>query len=113
MSKETTASFVQVFQGMNPTEPYLLKDWLRSNGIGAEVRGFDLMSALGEVPATFGGYPSVWVPPQCVKQAIALIDQFFAAESEQTSWVCRGCNENNPGGFGSCWNCGADHPSLG
>lgn len=112
MSKETTTAFVQVFQGMNPTEPYLLKDWLRSNGVGAEVRGFDLMSALGEVPATFGGYPSVWVPPHAVQQASTLIDQFFQADSEATQWTCHACNENNPGGFGSCWNCGTDHPNL-
>ena len=70
MSKETTTAFVQVFQGMNPTEPYLLKDWLRSNGVGAEVRGFDFnVSSRRRAPATFGGYPSVWVPPHAVQQA--------------------------------------------
>lgn len=112
MSKSNLASFVHVFQGMNPTESYLLRDWLRTNQVDAVVRGFDLMSALGEVPTTSGGYPSVWVPPEAVAATQALIQQFFDAEPSGEPWACNGCNEENPSGFGSCWNCGMDHPSI-
>jgi len=112
MSNSKTATFVQVFQGMNPTEPYLLRDWLLANGVDAVVRGFDLMSALGEVPATIGGYPSVWVSPESAARTQPLIQQFFEPQSVKKPWTCTGCDENNPGEFGSCWNCGQDHPSI-
>jgi hypothetical protein len=103
---------VNVFQGFDPVEPFLLKDWLIKNDVHAEVRGLDLMSALGEVPATMGGYPCVWVPAKYVARAKELIDTFHAMKSTGEEWQCSECEEMNPGEFGSCWKCGSDSPRL-
>ena len=107
-----STEFVNVFQGFDPVEPYLLRDWLVKNQVHAEVRGFDLMSALGEVPATMGGYPCVWVPSEHATRAKELVDAFHAMKNTGADWICTKCKEENPAEFGSCWKCGADSPQL-
>ena len=103
---------MKVFQGIDPVEPYLLRDWLTKNGLVAEVRGFDLMSALGEVPAFMGGYPNVWVHPDQVSRAHELIKDFETTTVSAKDWTCGHCEEPNPGEFASCWSCGKDGPNL-
>jgi hypothetical protein len=103
--------FVNVFDGYDPTVPYLLRDWLEQNDVVSEVRGFDMMAALGDIPGNLG-YPTVWVPPEDAARAHKLIAEFERPKPPVASWTCSTCDEENPGEFASCWNCGCDGPNL-
>ena len=102
--------FLKAFQGVDRFEPYLIRDWLLKNGITAEVRGFDL-GTLGALP-NFEEFPSVWVPESELENAKHLIGTFQPPPNNNAPWICSQCQEQNPGEFGSCWNCGADSPNL-
>ena len=51
----------QVFVARNPAEAHLVKGFLETRGIHAEVRGEGLWGTRGETPLTPDTLPSVWV----------------------------------------------------
>jgi len=51
----------QVFVARNPAEAHLVKGFLETRGIHAEVRGEALWGTRGETPLTPDTLPSVWV----------------------------------------------------
>ena len=102
--------FEKAFQGVDRFEPYLIRDWLVKNRIVAEVRGFDL-GTMGALP-NFEEFPSVWVRAEEVENATRLIAAFERPDTSAIPWDCPDCQEESPGEFGSCWNCGADNPKL-
>ena len=99
-----------VYRGNLPTDAHLMLHWLRRNGIAAEVRG-DLLTARGELPVQESS-PTVWVPDTDAEQAQKLVDEFEQPVGGDNMWTCAKCGESNEPNFGSCWNCGADHPGL-
>jgi hypothetical protein len=42
----------------------------------------------------------------CLRRATAQLEVFGGEE-----WRCPACEEQVPGNFGVCWNCGADRPT--
>ena len=107
---KSSGEFVRIFDGVDPTEPYLLRDFLLQAGLDAVVRGHDRLTAMGDIPAN--SWPNVWVPPHQVHKARALVDEFLKPATPTVPWTCTHCGEECPGEFGSCWNCGADNPIL-
>ena len=105
------APWVKVYQGLGPTDAYLLRDWLTRNGVDAEVRGESLMSLRGDVPLG-QAWPTLWVPPAQQPQAKLLIVEFEGPSLVHPHWACTGCGEENGPTFGSCWSCGAVRPDL-
>jgi hypothetical protein len=107
---ELTREFVRIFDGVDAIEAYLVRDMLIQAGLHADVRGFDRLTAMGDIPAN--SWPNVWVPPQQAEKARELVANFVRPKTPVHPWTCTSCQDENPGEFGSCWKCGADSPSL-
>jgi hypothetical protein len=102
---------VKVYQGLGPTDAYLLRDWLQRNGITAEVRGESLMSLRGDVPLG-QAWPALWVPPGEKTRTELLIAEFEGPVLVHPHWRCGACAEENGPNFASCWSCGAVRPDI-
>lgn len=98
-----------VFRATNPTEAWLVRDWLERNDVRVMVRG-DLQSARGEVPI-LDAWPTVWVPQDEARRAEDALEAFRSPRLVHPPWRC-GCGEENAANFGSCWACGADGPAV-
>ena len=106
-----SGAFVQVYQGNDATESYLIRDWLTRNGIHADVRGFDLLTASGEIP--FGQqWPTLWVAQRNVDAARKLIDSYSEPVQLEAVWTCTACEEVNEPNFASCWSCSVEKPGI-
>ncbi len=107
----------KVFVAQHPTEAYLVKGLLESQGIRAEVRGEALFGARGEAPVTPDTLPSVWVFNDIqIVEALEVIRGLQAGErgaaAKGESWRCPNCSEMVEPQFTACWQCGADRPSA-
>lgn len=95
-----------IFHGEDPTGAYLVRDWLLDNGIPCQVRGANLLGAIGQVPVR-EAYPSVWVhrtDRDRAKHAIQVLD---GPKLVHPTWKCA-CGETIDPPFASCWSCGRD-----
>jgi hypothetical protein len=87
-------------------EAHLLVDLLADRGIRARIFNANASSLAGELPID-AALPQVWVDdPAHAERARALIDDFSRSPSKPTR-KCAACDEDNPGSFDLCWNCGA------
>lgn len=87
-------------------EAHLLVDLLADRGIRARIFNANASSLAGELPID-AALPQVWVDdPAHAERARALIDDFTRSPSKPAR-KCPSCNEDNPGSFDLCWNCGA------
>lgn len=102
---------VRIYQGVTPTDAYLVRDWLARNGVTSEMRGESLMGLHGQVPVT-DSFPSLWVDASDEERAASLVREFEGPALVHPEWHCSECSELNPPNFGSCWSCGADRPGL-
>ena len=89
-------------------EAHLIRGFLASNGIGAEVRGDYLTSGWGELPADVC---AVWITEDSqFEEADALLKAFlkgsYARQFAADGWSCPACGETLEGQFTECWNCG-------
>jgi hypothetical protein len=102
----------QLHAARHALEAHLIRGFLESQGIAAEVRGEFLTSGWGELPADVC---SVWVENDQFDRANALLVAFlngsFARQFSGQRWTCPGCGEPLEGQFTECWNCGAARPS--
>ncbi|TNE90203.1 MAG: hypothetical protein EP330_09090 [Deltaproteobacteria bacterium] len=99
----------RVFQGNDPVEPYLLRDWLARNGVAVQLRGASLLGVVGGIPIP-KSFPTLWVPEYQKLDAERLIAQFSGPALVHPEWECKQCGEINAPSFGSCWNCQAEAP---
>ena len=98
----------QLHAARHAPEAHLIKGFLESNGIAAEVRGEFLTSGWGELPVDVC---SVWVTDDAqYDRAQALLVAFlngdFAREFRDRNWRCPKCGEQLDGQFTACWHCG-------
>ncbi len=98
---------IRIYQGVGPTDAYLVRDWLARNGIDAVVRGQNLLGALGQVPVA-EAWPSVYVGSTEAPRARAALAVFHGPALVHPEWKCPACGETNGPAFGSCWSCGAE-----
>lgn len=101
--------WIQVFRSSDPTEGYLVRDYLMSKGIDTQLRGEHLASVMGAIPVT-DSFPTLWVPEASVALARAALQSWEAEQPAGEAWKCPDCYEGNEPTFGSCWSCGAMKP---
>ena len=94
-------------------EAHLIRGFLLSHGIDAEVRGEYLTSGWGELPVDVC---SVWIKDDLQFEAanellVAFLKGSFARQFSGESWTCPRCGEKLEGQFTACWSCGAAKPA--
>lgn len=99
----------QVHAARTALEAYLVRGFLNSHGIAAEVRGEFLTSGWGELPVDVC---SVWVTDDAQYAAandllVAFLSGSFARMYSGERWTCPACGEKLEGQFTACWKCGA------
>jgi hypothetical protein len=103
----------QVHAARHAVEAHLVKGFLLSHGISAEIRGEFLTSGWGELPVDVC---SVWVTDDTQFEAandllVAFLSGSFARMFGGESWNCPQCREKLEGQFTHCWSCGAARPA--
>ena len=89
----------------------LWRSALEAEGIAAIVRGEDLTSLHGEIPAGAAAeYRVCIVDDDQLPRTRHLVRQWLAPAGADAAgaWVCGGCGERHEPQFGSCWRCGAE-----
>jgi len=103
-------TLVCVYEGVGPTDAYLLQHWLEDHGVKVEVQGQHRMGIQGAVPFP-DVWPSLWVTEAQVELALELVKKFHEPREVAPAWVCPGCGERVEATFGSCWKCDTVRPS--
>ena len=98
----------QIHAARHAVEAHLIRGYLHSHGIDAEVRGEYLTSGWGELPVDVC---SVWIVDESQYDAAnalvtALLDR-KAGSSSAERWRCGACDEELEDQFTACWACGA------
>ena len=99
----------QLHAARHAVEAHLIRGFLISHGISAEVRGEFLTSGWGELPVDVC---SVWVTDDAQFEAAnellqAFLKGSFARMFSGEGWTCPRCGEKLEGQFTQCWSCGA------
>lgn len=102
----------QLHVAQHAVEAHLVRGFLLSHGISAEVRGEFLTSGWGDLPLDVC---SVWVCDDTqFERARALLETMLsgrlARQLRGESWTCPDCEEMLEGQFMQCWACGAGKP---
>ncbi len=103
----------QLHAARHAVEAHLIRGFLLSHGIDAQVRGEYLTSGWGELPVDVC---SVWVMDDMQYEAAnELLATFLkgslARKFSGESWSCARCGEKLEGQFTQCWSCGAAKPA--
>ena len=98
----------QIHAARHAVEAHLIRGYLHSHGIAAEVRGEYLTSGWGELPVDVC---SVWIVDEAQFDAAnalltALLSGTHPGPSNAERWSCRTCGEELEGQFTACWACG-------
>jgi hypothetical protein len=104
----------QLHVARHAPEAYLVRGFLASRGIAAEIRGELLTSGWGELPLDVC---SVWVrDDRDYVRAVELVKDFFSgAEARRhggEAWTCATCGETLEGQFTHCWQCGVSRSNA-
>ena len=95
----------RVYRAENTFDAHLVRDRLLQAGIEAEVHGFMLAGAVGELPADTR--PSVWIAdPDLYQWARRIVAEIERTSPRATGWLCPRCGEENGPAFEVCWSCG-------
>lgn len=102
----------QLHAARHAVEAHLIRGFLLSHGICAEVRGEFLTSGWGELPVDVC---SVWVTDDAQYDAandllVAFMSGSYSRQFSGERWTCPRCAEPLEGQFTSCWSCGAGKP---
>lgn len=98
-----------LFQSSDPTEAYLIRDYLSQRGLLAQLRGQDLAGLGGVIPIP-DSFPSLWVKEEDLGLAKAALARWEAESAPTGDWTCS-CGEVNESSFGSCWKCATLRPA--
>ena len=102
----------QLHAARHTVEAHLIRGFLNSHGISAEVRGEFLTSGWGELPVDVC---SVWITDDAQFEAanellVAFLKGSYARKFSGETWFCPQCGERLEGQFTQCWKCGANRP---
>lgn len=90
----------RVFVVPTITEAAVIHTLLTTNGIDAQISE---QATAGQALET-----GVWVlRDDQSDRAVELIQTMYSGKTDEDSWSCRTCSEQNPGSFGLCWKCGS------
>lgn len=98
---------VCIWRGLGPTDGWLAHHWLGAAGIRSELRGAQLVSVIGEIPA-MDSWPSVWVDSADEAKGRAALAERDGPRLVSPPWACV-CGETNEPPFDLCWSCGREH----
>lgn len=98
----------QIHAARHAVEAHLIRGYLHSHGIDAEVRGEYLTSGWGELPVDVC---SVWIVDEAQYAAAhalltELLDRTHSPSSGADRWRCGACGEELEAQFTACWACG-------
>ena len=104
----------QLHAARHAVEAHLIRGFLLSHGITAEVRGEFLTSGWGELPVDVC---SVWVTDDAQFEAandllVDFLKGSYARKYSGEAWTCPKCGETLEGQFTQCWSCGGGKPST-
>ncbi len=101
----------RVYEALNPTDAYLLREILDTRGIEAVVKGDLLWAARGDVPEN----PSVWVvKDEDYEGAKQVVREYLSKDvAGKKEWKCKKCGEIIEGQFSECWQCGTERSQGG
>lgn len=97
---------------LRPLEAYPLLHFLEGHGLPVRLVESALRSALGEIPFLETGSVIYLDDPEREEEARALLAKYRSGPVgvRGTIWKCPNCDESHAPEFGSCWNCGTNHP---
>ncbi len=101
----TSKRFVKVYTGASIVDAGLFQNLLEQHGIVTQMRNYHTSSAIGELPFV-ETHPEVYVPIADSEQAKRLLAELNEDRSDRPDWHCASCDEENPGSFDLCWQCG-------
>ena len=87
---------------MTIVEAHIVHDALVGGGVDTRVRRQHRSAA--DVLHPHNG-AEIWVHPRHYERGLAIMEELDATSEKAVP--CGTCGEENPGHFGSCWNCGA------
>jgi hypothetical protein len=89
-------------------DAYLIADRLNQAGIRAHVFNEHASSIVGDVPPDVA-QPQVWLERECDRERAQILLRSIEADGAAGGTRhCSACNEDSPGNFDLCWNCGRD-----
>ena len=81
-----------------------MRSYLASHGIDTLLRNEFSSGVMGEVPFS-EAWPQLWASEEFMDQALLLIESSEKMADSKSDWVCKVCDEENPGTFEVCWSC--------
>jgi putative signal transducing protein len=97
---------IRIYSAATLPDAHLVRGLLGQAGIDATVFNENLQGGLGEIPFTHA-YPEVWiVDERDLRRAREVIRQIERPAGSSRPVICPSCQEDNPGNFQVCWNCG-------
>jgi hypothetical protein len=104
----------QLHAARHAFETHLIRGFLASQGIEAQVRGEYLTSGWGELPVDVC---SVWIMEdeqfaRANELLVAFLSGSYARKFSGEHWTCPHCTEKLEGQFTTCWNCGTVKPAA-
>ena len=102
----------EVYSADEPARAHLVKGYLVTNGIRADVVGDQPYWADGSlVPKNMR--PTVRVADDDEEKALTLLRNWEEHRGEGEAWVCGSCGEDQASQFTDCWRCGAARAGTG
>jgi hypothetical protein len=100
-----------IYSARHGMDAHLVRGFLVSHGIKAEVRGEFLAGGWGELPTDSC---MVMVDEGQFEEANELLVAFLKGSFQRMfsgkAWSCARCGEKLEGQFTACWSCGAPRP---
>lgn len=101
----------RVYIADDPLQAATVATALEAAGLTPQLRGMELWGVAVEILFSEGAAPSVWVPAVQETQALHVVEQLNSRQRKKLpDWICHQCGEKVPGGFETCWQCGAESP---
>ncbi len=98
---------LRLYTAADLPEAHLVMQLLARAGIETQVFNEHAQGGLGEIPFTHA-WPEVWVIEDTDLQRAQRVLDAWRSTPATPPRRCRGCGEENPGTFETCWRCG--HP---
>ncbi len=96
----------RVYNAANLPDAHIVAGVLAEHGIRVRILNANASGAIGELPVDSAA-PQLWIDNAADEaRARAVIEAFLRPQSGPAR-ACRGCGEENPPAFETCWNCGA------
>jgi hypothetical protein len=98
----------KIYSAATLPDAHLVRGLLAQEGIDARVFNENAQSLMGEIPIHLA-WPEVWIVDEGdAERARAIIRGIERSPASARAAFCPHCNEENPGNFQICWNCGRE-----